>query len=107
MKHPKRPNQHFLPTRNPQTDRVAFKVTLGIVPDYSFEGPGLRMDGVSPDKPAQKAGLQAGDVLVGINDLTISGMKDYMQALAKFKKGDTVTIHFIRNGKKESTQATF
>lgn len=97
----------FLPTRNPQTERVAFKVTLGIVPDYSFEGPGLRMDGVSPDKPAQKAGLQAGDVLVGMNDLTISGMKDYMQALAKFKKGDTVTIHFIRNGKKESTQATF
>jgi hypothetical protein len=103
----KEPKPAFLPTRNPQTERVAFKVTLGIVPDYSFEGPGLRMDGVSPDKPAQKAGLQAGDILIGINELVISDMKSYMQSLAGFKKGQTVTLYYLRNGKKESTQATF
>lgn len=103
----KEPKPGFLPTRNPQTERVAFKVTLGIVPDYAFDGQGLRMDGVSADKPAQKAGLQAGDILIGINDIVISDMKSYMQALTKFKKGETVTLYYLRNGKKESTQATF
>ena len=37
-------------------DAPKFKVTLGVVPDYAFDGEGMRIDGVSDGKPAQKRG---------------------------------------------------
>jgi hypothetical protein len=46
----------------------SFKVTLGVVPDYTYGKKGMRIDGVSEGKPAQKAGLQQGDVILKIGD---------------------------------------
>ncbi|MCB0474721.1 MAG: DUF4910 domain-containing protein, partial [Flavobacteriaceae bacterium] len=50
----------FTKTKNESDETPRFKVTLGVVPDYLFDGKGMRIDGVSEDKPAQKAGLQKG-----------------------------------------------
>ncbi|MFM7766865.1 MAG: M28 family metallopeptidase, partial [Bacteroidota bacterium] len=41
---------------NNNEDTPRFKVTLGVVPDYGFDGKGMRIDGVSEGKPAKKAG---------------------------------------------------
>ena len=45
-----------------------FKVTLGVVPDYMYDGKGMRIDGVTDGKPAAKAGLKVGDVVVKLGD---------------------------------------
>ncbi len=75
-----------------------FKVTLGVVPDYAFEGSGMRIDGVSDDKPAQKAGMQAGDIITALGDNNITDMMSYMKALSKYAKGDLTKVKFIRDG---------
>ena len=39
------------------------------MPDYTFSGTGVRVDGVSDGRPAQKAGLQTGDVITQLGEL--------------------------------------
>lgn len=73
-----------------------FKVTLGVVPDYMFEGSGMRIDGVSDGKPASKAGMLAGDVVIAIGSNEVKDMNSYMKALSMFKKGDEAVVKFKR-----------
>ena len=87
----------FAKTREAQTMSTArFSVTLGIMPDYTYNGAGVRADGVSDGKPAQKAGLKAGDVITAIGDYKVNSMETYMQTLGKFKKGDKTTVNYKR-----------
>lgn len=91
----------FTATTNEDNESVPrFTVTLGVVPDYLFEGEGMRIDGVSPDKPAEKAKLKTGDVVIGLGDYPVTGMMSYMKALSQFKKGDKTTVKVMR-GKKQ------
>jgi hypothetical protein len=87
----------FTKTRETQTATSArFSVTLGIMPDYTFTGTGVRADGVSDGRPAQKAGLKAGDVIIQLGEHNVSSLENYMQALSKFKKGDRTKVKFKR-----------
>src|SRR5688572_19001559 len=80
----------FTPTRESQTTSTArFSVTLGIMPDYTFSGTGVRVDGVSENRPAQKAGIKTGDIILQLGDHRVSSMEAYMQVLGKFKKGES------------------
>ena len=79
--------------------QVRFKVGLGVIPDYMFDGKGIRVDGVSEDKPAQKAGLQKGDIVIKLGEKDVTDMMSYMKALAVFKKGDKTTVVVTRKGK--------
>jgi len=93
----KEPKLAFLKTREAQTTTSArFSVSMGIMPDYTWSGNGLRSDGVSEGKPAQKAGLKAGDIILQIGDFKITSMESYMQTLGKFKKGDKVKVVYLR-----------
>ncbi|MBS1608318.1 MAG: M28 family peptidase [Bacteroidetes bacterium] len=87
----------FTKTRETQTTSSArFSVTLGIMPDYTFTGTGVRCDGISEGKAAQKAGLQTGDIIVQLGGNNITSLENYMQALGKFKKGDKTKVKFKR-----------
>ena len=87
----------FTPTREQQTSTSArFSVSLGIMPDYTFSGTGVRADGISAGRAAEKAGMKAGDIIIQLGPHYISSVETYMQALAKFKKGDSTTVKFKR-----------
>ena len=87
----------FLKTRETQTTTSArFSVSMGIMPDYTFSGNGVRADGVSEGRPAQKAGIRAGDIVLQIGEYKIGSMESYMQTLGKFKKGDQVKVIYQR-----------
>jgi C-terminal processing protease CtpA/Prc len=88
-------------------DIPQFKVRLGIIPDYAFEGPGLRIDGVDDGQPAAKAGLQKGDVIIQLGDFTVSDIMVYMKALASFQKGDTTNVKVKRNDQEMEFKVTF
>lgn len=91
-----------------ETDNVPkFKVTLGVVPDYMFDGVGMRIDGVSEDRPASRAGLKTGDVVVKMGEVDVKDMMSYMTALSKFEKGDTTTVLIKRGSEKLSFPITF
>lgn len=79
----------FLKTREPKMETAHFSVTLGFMPDYSFSGKGVRIDAVIEGKTAEKVGMKAGDVITQLGDYPINDIYGYMEALGKFKKGDS------------------
>ncbi|MBW8685954.1 M20/M25/M40 family metallo-hydrolase [Chitinophaga rhizophila] len=94
----------FTKTRDKQTGTGArFSVTLGIMPDYTWQKPGVKVDGVSDNKAASKAGILTNDVIVELGTHVIVNLEDYMQALATFKKGDKTTVKVRR----EDTEKVF
>ncbi|NTS40092.1 M28 family peptidase [Flavisolibacter sp. BT320] len=98
----------FTKTREVQMGTSArFSVSLGIMPDYTYGGAGVRVDGVSEGRAAQKAGLKEGDVITALGEFPVSSVESYMQALARFKKGDTTTVRYTRDGKSFETTAAF
>ncbi|MBE2247230.1 MAG: M28 family peptidase [Candidatus Competibacteraceae bacterium] len=98
----------FTKTKEPENGKVSsFKVTLGVVPDYAYEGQGMRIDGVSEGKPAQIGGLKAGDIIIQIGEHKIKDIYAYMGSLSHFSKGQTTTIIYLRNGSEQSSEITF
>jgi S1-C subfamily serine protease len=92
----------FSKTREPKMGGARFTVSLGIMPDYTFDGKGVRADGIIDGKIAQKAGIQAGDVITKLGENSFTDLNSYMSVLSKFKKGDATTVTVLR-GNKELT----
>ncbi|MEI6088099.1 MAG: M28 family peptidase [Bacteroidota bacterium] len=93
----------FTKTREQAAGRsTKFKVSLGVIPDYGYSGTGMRIDGVSPGKLAERIGLQTGDVLLQLGDIKFVDVQSYMGALGKFEKGDKTKLRILR-GKEEKT----
>jgi hypothetical protein len=97
----------FRKTKNESEETPRFKVGLGVVPDYLYDGEGMRIDGVTEEKPAVKAGLQRGDVIVKLGDSTITDMMSYMRALSIFEAGNTTKVSYIRDGKEATAEIKF
>ena len=102
------PKLSFLTTKTkPMGTRSAFKVTMGVMPSYSSNVEGLKVDGVSEGKPAQKAGILTGDVIIQIGDFVIKDIQNYMEALGKFEKGQTVPVKVKRGDEVITVSITF
>lgn len=86
----------FTKTKDESQQGASFKVTLGVMPDYVFDGEGMRIDAVMDDRPAKKAGLEKGDIVLQIGDVQVKTIYDYMDGLAKFKKGDKAMVKVQR-----------
>ena len=98
----------FTKTREPQMGRSSgFTVSLGVIPDYGFTGTGMRIDGVSPGKLAEKLGLQAGDILLQLGSYSFVDVSAYMQSLSKFKKGDKTSLRFKRGSEEKVVDVQF
>jgi len=105
-KYPKK-KRNFTQTKNSATSFQKFKVTLGVMPDYTFTGGGMRIDNVSIGKTADKAGLQKNDVIIQMGLHSISNVESYMHALTHYNKGDTVNLLFLRNGVQQTVNILF
>ena len=80
---------------------MVFSVYVGTVPDYASQVDGLRINGVGDGSPAQKAGLQGGDIIVEFGGKKISNIYDYTYALGDYSPGDIVNLVVMRNGEKK------
>jgi Zn-dependent M28 family amino/carboxypeptidase len=90
----------FRKTKNESEDTPRFKVGLGVIPDYLFDGKGMRIDGISEDKPAQKAGLKKGDIVIKLGDSLVTNMMSYMRALSVFEEGSSTKV-VVKRGNEE------
>lgn len=97
----------FRKTKNESENTPRFKVGLGVIPDYLFDGKGMRIDGISEDKPAQKAGLKKGDIVVQLGDSIVTNMMSYMRALSVYNKGDKTKVIVKRGDKELETEINF
>lgn len=97
----KEPKLAFTKTREQQTTTSArFTVSMGIMPDYTFSGAGVKVDGVSAGRAAEKAGIKTGDIVVKLGEFDITSVESYMQTLSKFKKGDATKVK-VKRAEKE------
>jgi serine protease Do len=70
------------------------------------DGKGIVVENIEKNGPAEKAGLQRGDVIRSIDGKTINNWDDLVQIVADTPIDKTVTVKYLRNGKEESTQLT-
>lgn len=69
---------------------------LGVVPDFSFAGDGVRIKGCSPESPAETAGLEAGDVIVSVDGAPLADLNGLMTALRRKNPGDQIVLEIQR-----------
>jgi serine protease Do len=83
---------------------IASTAFLGVVTDKS--GKGAKIEEVTKNSAAEKAGLQKGDVIMKIDDETIEDQADLSKAVRKHKPEEKVTITYERDGKTNKATAT-
>ncbi len=74
------------------------KTSLGTVPDFSYQGEGVRIDNTLPGSPAQQAGLQQGDILIQLAGQPVSDLASYAAVLRGLKAGGKAELQFKRDG---------
>jgi hypothetical protein len=104
----KLPNRlEYRETAMPMARNMSFKVTMGLLLDYSFNGPGIKVDGVSKNRPGETAGIKGGDLILRLDKYNLNTIYDYMGALGKFEKGQTVEAEVQRGNEKLKLPVTF
>ena len=98
----------FTKTKDSQEKKAAaFKVTLGVMPDYVYNGTGMRVDSVIEGRVGDKGGLKNGDIIIKIGDVEVTDIYKYMEGLASFKKGDNAEVVVLRKKKKKKLKVKF
>ncbi|MBK9089851.1 MAG: M20/M25/M40 family metallo-hydrolase [Holophagales bacterium] len=77
----------------------ARRVSFGTMPDFSFEGPGVKVEGVVPGSPAEKAGVKAGDVVLKLDGQGVANLRDFSEKLKGMTPGQAVKATLRRDGK--------
>jgi len=83
-----------------------FAVYLGTVPNYSDQSDGLKLDGVRAGSPAERAGLQAGDVITKLASVPVKNVYDYTYALGELKAGEEIEVVLRRDGREVRLKIT-
>jgi len=85
----------------PRMDR---KVTIGVIPDFTYNEQGVRLGGTQPGGPAEAAGMKQGDIIIEAGNAPISVLKDLSDVLKKKQPGDRLPIRFLRKGREMKTE---
>ena len=75
------------------------RASVGTVPDFAFQGPGVRVSAVVPGSPAVAAGIVTGDVLLSLAGTSIENLQSYTDVLKSLSAGDTVA-GVVKRGEK-------
>ena len=97
----------FQKTKDKSNTHMSFSVTLGVMPDYLYDEKGMKIDKVREGKVADNSGILDGDIVIKMDTIIIEDMMSYMEALGKFKKGDTIVVKVLRNKKEIELEVTF
>lgn len=87
-------------------ERTGSRPYFGSIPDFGKEVEGYALQGVSPDSPADKAGLKGGDVILQIGTHRVGGLDDFDLALRNYKPGEQVEVVILRDGRKQTVPVT-
>jgi hypothetical protein len=82
------------------------RVSFGTMPDFAFAGPGVKVAGVTPGSPAEKAGVKEGDVLLKVNDQDIANLQGFAAILRGLAPGQTIKVVLGRGGRDQTIEVT-
>ena len=98
----------FTKTKATATKAVPkYKVSLGIMPNYADTKDGMGIDGVIDNRPAAKAGILQGDVLIKIGKCEVKEVYSYMDCLSKINAGEEHPVTVKRNGEEKIFNVKF
>ncbi|MCX5786266.1 MAG: M28 family peptidase [Elusimicrobia bacterium] len=80
------------------------KVYTGLVPDFTFQGSGVRAQDITPGSPLSKTAVKPLDVIIKINGLAVDGLKAYSDALKKFSPGDTIQMTYLSDNEQKTIE---
>lgn len=80
------------------------KVSLGTIPDFAYQGQGVRISDVVSSSPAELAGLKKRDVIVQANGKQVEDLSGFSKILRGLSPGDMIEIVYIREGQKNSVK---
>ncbi|PVV06522.1 MAG: hypothetical protein B6D77_15510 [gamma proteobacterium symbiont of Ctena orbiculata] len=81
--------------------RKHLRAYLGTIPAYGQDEAvkGVKLQGAVKGGPAEKAGIQNGDILIGLDGVQVETIHDFMNALAGLKPGEETEMRVLRSGK--------
>lgn len=82
------------------------KAFLGVTTETAGDDDGAEVLSISKKSAAETAGLEAGDVITHVDDISIGNPTDLSKAIGKFKPKDKVTLTIKRDGKELKKTAT-
>jgi hypothetical protein len=82
------------------------RVSFGTMPDFAFSGPGVKVAGVTPGSPAEKAGVKQGDVILQVDGKDVANLAGFSGILRGLSPGQTVKVVLSRNGAEQRLDVT-
>ncbi|MGK7369987.1 MAG: M28 family peptidase [Candidatus Halalkalibacterium sp. M3_1C_030] len=82
-------------------------VTMGVTPDYGFRGKGMRITGINGGGPADRAGLENGDIIIKLAGTVLKDIYTYMEVLNTLEKGQQTTVTVLRDGREQTLDIEF
>jgi hypothetical protein len=82
------------------------RVSFGTMPDFAFAGPGVKVAGVTPGSPAEKAGVKEGDVLLRVDGKDVANLQGFSGILRVLTPGQTVKVLLSRGGEQQTLDVT-
>ena len=86
--------------KEPPRAGKGYGVYFGSIPDVGGDPTlgGVLLQGTRPGSPAEKAGLQKGDILTGIGEIKIRNLQDFVFALRFYRPNEVVLVQWQRAG---------
>ncbi len=81
------------------------RASLGTMPDFSFQGPGVKVQQVMPGSAAEAAGILAGDVVTAVDGTPVDDLRGYSGLLKAHAPGDEIAVTIIREGVEKTVTA--
>ena len=85
-------------TTAPEQPATERRASLGTMPDFAFEGEGVRVQQVMPGSAAEAAGIDAGDIVVSLDGQPVTDLRSYSGLLKAHAPGDEVNVIVLREG---------
>ena len=88
------------PEDNKETQPMGnVRVHVGTIPDYAYDGKGMKLSGVQEGGPADQGGMQAGDIIIKFGEKDVENIYDFMYAMGMYKPDEEVDFIVLRDGK--------
>ena len=97
------PGESFSTEWDGFNDKMESRAFLGVSTEDG-EG-GAKINNITKESAAEKAGLKTGDLITKVNDKKVDGPESLMDAITSMKPKDEVTVYYKRDGKENQSKA--
>jgi hypothetical protein len=85
--------------------RTSRRASLGTMPDFAFEGPGVRVQQVMPGSAAETSGIVMGDVITAVDGEPVTDLRSFSNLLKARAPGDGVKVTVLRGDDEHTIEA--